>query len=262
MQVSVTQNDSNDRTMPRTGWPFALMGNRGLIAGIWVLSDLGCHYGLPALSYDTNYNHDPIAAAACYLFWVGVAVITFSRTSASWRSVSQWEMFENRTVSLVLWSVFFALAITFTAYILPGLPPFQWQPEWGPVPDLPQAKPTYFLPKSFDILFQQILILALVLSPAQEGYSLRRISLTCGALFGAVHLVLMFDSVGWSFVLRFVVAGALFGLIFPVLILRMRNGLAFSYALHWFYYALTVFMARAVGPEAIWPTVQKALGLG
>ncbi|MFN4129719.1 MAG: hypothetical protein ACK4GC_07870 [Paracoccaceae bacterium] len=251
-----------DQPKPRSGWPFALIGTLSLIAGIWVLSDLGYYYGLPALSYETNYNHDPIAAATYYLFWVGVAVITFSRTCASWRSVSQWEMFENRPLSLVLWSVFFALAITFTAYILPGLPPFQWQPEWGPVPDLPQAKPTYFLPKSFDILFQQILILALVLSLAQEGYSLRRISLVCGALFGAVHLLLIFDAPSVSYVLRFAVVATLFGLIFPVLILRVRNGLAYSFALHWFYYALTVFMARAIGPEAVWPTVQKALGLG
>jgi hypothetical protein len=183
------------------------------------------------------------------------------RPGASWRDLSQWEPFENRLQSLVLWIMFFALAITFTAYILPALPPFQWQLEWGPVPELPQAQPTYFLPKTFDILFQQILILALVLMLAREGYSLRRISLTCGALFGAVHLLLMFDSVGWNFVLRFFVVATLFGLIFPVLILRVRNGLAYSFALHWFYYALTVFMARAVGPEAVWPTVQKALGL-
>ncbi|MFN4128992.1 MAG: hypothetical protein ACK4GC_04145, partial [Paracoccaceae bacterium] len=178
----MTQNDISDPTKPRSGWPFAVIGNLSLIAGIWILSDLGYYFLLPALSYETNYNHDPIAAATYYLFWIGVAVITFARTCASWRSVSQWGLFENRSMSIVLWAVFFALAITFTAYILPGLPPFEWLPEWGPVPALPQAQPTYFLPKSFEILFQQILILALVLSLARQGYSLRRISLTCGAL--------------------------------------------------------------------------------
>jgi hypothetical protein len=89
MQVSVTQNDISDPMKPRTGWPFALMGNLGLIAGIWVLSDLGYYYGLPALSYETNYNHDPIAAATYYLFWVGVAVITFAKTCASWRVLAR-----------------------------------------------------------------------------------------------------------------------------------------------------------------------------
>ncbi len=244
------------------GWPLALLRNLGLIAAIWILSDLGYYFALPALSFEPNYNHDPIAAATYYVFWVGVAVITFSKICTSWRSFSQWELFENRPRSLALWAVFFALAITFTAYVLPGLPPFEWPPEWGPVPELPQAQPTYFLPKSFDILFQQILILALVLSLAREGFTLRHISLACGALFGGVHVLLMFDAVGWSYVVRFAVVATLFGLIFPVLILRVRNGLAYSYAVHWFYYALTVFLARAVGPEAVWPTVQKVLGLG
>ena len=46
---------------------------------------------------------------------------------------------------------------------------------------------------------------------------------------------------------------------FPVLILRVRNGLAYSYAVHWLYYALTVFMARAVGPTTVWPIVQGFL---
>lgn len=260
--MTVAKTPVTEKPAVLSASPLALLGNLGLIAGMWILSDLGYYYLLPALSFEPNYNHDPIAAATYYVFWIGVAAITFAKTCASWRSVSRWELFENRPLSLVLWTVFFALAITFTAYVLPGLPPFEWQPEWGPVPELPQAQPTYFLPKSFDILFQQILILALVLSLAREDFSLRRISLICGALFGAAHLLLIFDAPSVSYVLRFAVVATLFGLIFPVLILRVRNGLAYSFALHWFYYALTIFMARAVGPEAVWPTVQAFLGLG
>jgi len=49
---------------------------------------------------------------------------------------------------------------------------------------------------------------------------LKRISLACGALFGGRHLLLIFDAEGWSSVVRFSVAATLFGLNFPVLILR------------------------------------------
>ena len=88
---------------------------------------------------------------------------------------------------------------------------------------------------------------------------MKRISLACGALFGGRHLLLIFDAEGWSSVVRFSVAATLFGLNFPVLILRLLNGLADSHAVHWLYYALTVFMARAVGPTTIWPFWQGLL---
>ena len=99
-----------------------------------------------------------------------------------------------------------------------------------------------------------------MLSLAREGFTLKHISLACGALFGGMHLLLAFDTVSWSYVVRFSVVATLFGLIFPVLILRVRNGLAYSFAVHWFYYALTVFLARAVGPVSIWPLLQGLLG--
>jgi hypothetical protein len=249
-----------DQPILRSAWSPALMRNLALIAALWILSDLGYYVVLPALSYEPNYDHDPIAAATFYVFWIGVAAITFSNICTSWRALSRWELFENRLLSLALWIVFFAVALTFTAYVLPRLPPFEWSPEWGPEPELPQAQPIYFLPKSFEILFQQILILALVLSLAREGFTLKRISLVCGALFGGMHLLLIVDAVSWSYVVRFSVVATLFGLIFPVLILRVRNGLAYSFAIHWLYYAVTVFMARAVGPETIWRFWQGLFG--
>ena len=259
--MTVEHGSTRDQPGARSGWPLALLRDLGLIAGIWIVSDVGYYFVLPALRFEANYNHDPIATATYYVFWVGVAAITFSRVCVSWRDLSRWELFENRLQSLAIWTFFFILALTFTNYVLPALPPFEWPPDWGPVPELPQAKPTYFLPKSFEILFQQVLILALVLSLAKQGLTLHRISLACAALFGGMHLLLVFDSDQLSSVVRLSVVATLFGLIFPVLILRVRNGLAYSYAIHWLYYALTVFMARAVGPTTVWPVVQGLLGV-
>lgn len=245
------------RPDPTAAFPTALARTLALIAGIWIVSDLGFYFLLPALQREPSYNHDPIANATYYVFWIGVAVITFSHTYTTWRRYSRWHLFEKRGLSLVFWAGFFAVAITYTAYVLPSLPPFEWRTEWGPVPELPLAEPLYFLPKSFEIIFQQLLILALVLVLAAEGLSVRRISLACALLFGGMHLLLMFDQVPWSLVVRFVVVASLFGLVFPVLILRVQNGLAYSFAIHWGYYALTVFLARQVGPTTLLDAVAR-----
>jgi len=144
--------------------------------------------------------------------------------------------------------------------ILPALPPFQWPAEWGTPPDLPLANTLYFLPKSIEILFQQLLVIALVLTLAAEGFSLRKTSIFCALMFGGVHVLLVFDQVPWSFVIRFVVLATGFGLVFPVLILRVRNGFAYAYALHWGYYALTIYLARAVGPGTVLSYITAMFG--
>ncbi|MFN3844257.1 MAG: hypothetical protein ACK4RZ_00360 [Paracoccaceae bacterium] len=233
-----------------------------LIAGLWVASDLGYYFVLPALDLNPDYNQSPVSIATYYTFWVGVAVIVFFKVYCTWPIYAKWIAFENRAVSLVLWVLFFACATSFTGIILPALPPFEWLPEWGTVPELPQANTLYFLPKSIEILFQQLLVIALVLTLSAGGFSLRKISVLCALLFGGVHVLLVFDQVPWSFVIRFVVLATVFGGIFPVLILRVRNGFAYSYAIHWGYYALTIYLARAVGPETFLRYVGTWLGGG
>jgi hypothetical protein len=61
-------------------------------------------------------------------------------------------------------------------------------------------------------------------------------------------------------VIRFATLAGLFGLAFPYLILRVPNGLAYSYLTHWTYYALTVLMARMIGPGTIPEFVKQLLG--
>ena len=48
-------------------------------------------------------------------------------------------------------------------------------------------------------------------------------------------------------VLRFMVFAGAFGLLMPTLILRVPNGFALSYGLHWSYYAVTILMLRTSG---------------
>jgi hypothetical protein len=139
------------------------------------------------------------------------------------------------------------------------LPPFDVREGLDP-PELPLATPWYFLPKSVEILFQQLLVVALVLAFSAENYSLRKISLYSAALFGGAHILLAFGDVPWGYVARFATLAAIFGLAFPYLILRVPNGFAYSYVTHWGYYALTVVVARMLGPGTIVEFVKQVFG--
>lgn len=220
------------------------------IAGLWVLSDLSFYYGLPALGIPADYNAAPIANSLLYLFWTGVAVILFWPVYRTWTRLSRWPFLASRWSGLALWVLGFAGATWVAARGLPALPPVAWPADWGVPPAIVLAGPAYFLPKSLDILFQQALIVALVLSLAGLGLSRGRIAVATALLFGAVHLLLIFGDMPVLGVLRFSLFAAAFGLIEPWLILGLPNGIGLSYALHWSYYAATLAMLRLAGPGA------------
>jgi hypothetical protein len=211
------------------------------IVGIWIAADLGYYLLLPALGGEPNYNSGSLAATLYYAFWVGVAVITFWPTYITWARYAQWDTFERRFTSYLVWCLSFTGCFVFAAYILPMLPPVHWKESWTP-PDLVHAGTLYFLPKSMEILLQQLLILALVLTLSAQKWSVRRISLVSAVAFGASHVLLAFGGVPAGYVIRFMVSAAVFGLIFPYLLLRVRNGFAYSYVIHWVYYAASAVL--------------------
>jgi hypothetical protein len=216
-------------------WTFAQ------IAAIWTASDLGYYLLLPALGVQASYNAGSVAITLYYVFWVGIAVITFWPVYRTWPLYGAWTTFEHRLASYLVWCLSFSGCILFAAYVLPWLPSIHWKESWTP-PDVLLATPWYFLPKSVDILFQQLLIVALVLTLSAQQYSLRRTSVYCAILFGGTHVLLAFGGVPWGYVIRFMLAASAFGLVFPYLLLRVPNGLAYSYVVHWLYYALSVIM--------------------
>ena len=211
------------------------------IAVVWTVSDIGYYLLLPALDVQPNYNHGPVAITLYYAFWVGIAVITFWPLYGTWSLYGRWTTFQNRLTSYVVWSLSFAGCVLFAAYALPNLPSVHWKESWTP-PEMVVATPWYFLPKSIEILFQQLLVVALVLTLSVQQYSLRRISVYSAVLFGGAHIFLAFGGVPIGYVIRFMLAAAAFGFVFPYLLLRVPNGLAYSYVVHWLYYALSAIM--------------------
>jgi hypothetical protein len=218
-----------------------LISTLAQIAVIWILSDLGFYLLIPAFGVGTSYNSASIAVTLYYVFWVGIAVITFWPLYTTWPRYGRWSTFENRLTSYVVWSLSYTGFIAFAVYLLPRLPAIDWTEAWNP-PEIIGAGGSFFLPKSIDILFQQLLIVALVLALAARNYSLRRISISCAILFGGTHALLIFGGVPFGYVIRFMVSAAAFGFIFPWLVLRVPNGLAYSYIVHWLYYAISVVL--------------------
>lgn len=231
---------------PRGSAALALVAPLLQVALLWLLSDLGFYLVLPAIGVAPDYNTNGVAIALYYAFWSGVAVIGFWPLYAIWSRYAQWKTFENRLLSLAVWSVAFAGAMYFVARVLPALPAFDLREGVIP-PALPLANGWYFLPKSVEILFQQLLVTALVLGLAARDIGLRRISLACALVFGAAHLLLAFGDAPWGYVLRFTAMASLFGLAFPYLLLRVPMGLAYSYVAHWGFYALLLTLVRSFG---------------
>lgn len=223
----------------------------GALAAFWMLSDLGYYFLLPAFGIASDYNRHPIAIATYYLFWVGLAAIAFWPLYARWNAEGPWPTVRNRMLASLVWIGLYAGMILFLAVVLPWLPQSVWPAEAGPPPDIVVAGPSYFLPKTVEILFQQALVMALIVSLSIDETRLRVIAMACAALFGATHLLLFFSGIPPIAVLRFVVASTAFGLLLPWLILKTRFGLASAVALHWSYYAVTVAQIRLFGPAVV-----------
>ena len=188
-----------------------------LVAAIWVVSDLGYYYLFPALGLKPSYNAHPAWSALYYAAWIPLALLAFRRQYRGWFPL-------ERSARLVI--VLPGLAVGFAAYALyaPGLlPAVTWTESW-PAPEILVAGPWYFLPKSVDILFQQLLIVALVVAMWRRQHQLGRISISCGLIFGIAHLLLAFAGLPIMYVIRFTIFATLFGFLFPWLILRIWNG--------------------------------------
>ena len=196
------------------------------IASIWVAAEVGYHIVLPGFGFPTSYSNNPIGIAVYYSFWIIVSVMTF------WHAFKGWRPVRNRLNAYMFLTAAFSGLAAFTIYFLPQ------QNAW------------YFLPKSIDILLQQILIAAMVRAFSAQNFGLRAITLWCVFLFGGAHLFLVFWGLPVNYVIQFTASAMMFALIFPHLMLNVPNGLAYSYILQWIYYMVMTVMMHSVSPFA------------
>ncbi len=208
------------------------------IAGIWIFSDFGYYLLSSTFAPGASYSTHPIALSLYYFVWVLLLSVLY----AEFYDRSELSTYRLSTsVSIISLG---ALALTYIFYIFPVLPTIYWSPGSVPPAELFRATGWYFLPKSIEILLQQLLIVAFVQAFAVHHFSLRAIQYWCAGLFGGIHVLMIFDGGGVPYVTFFAASAATAGFIFPYLLLKVRNGFLYSYFLHWGFYALILVLLR------------------
>ncbi len=95
----------------------------------------------------------------------------------------------------------------------------------------------FLFAKSFDILFQQLLFLCLVLSLKESFQNNFLTIISCGIIFGGVHLPLL--KIKYNSITNYlVICSFIAGTIFSALMLFFPYGIIYSYILHWSFYVL------------------------
>ena len=93
----------------------------------------------------------------------------------------------------------------------------------------------YLVSKSFEILFQQILIILLVIWLRQAQFNIYEIILSFAIIFGAGHIYLLYHRTK-IFGRLVVISSIISALIFPILIMYVQYGFVYSYIIHWIFY--------------------------
>jgi hypothetical protein len=207
------------------------------IALVWVSVSVGYHALLPLLGFTIGYNSHPFLNTTYNAVWLIVTIGIFRDVFlAHVPHVSQ------RRTDIYVSVVFgFAAALFLWALSLIATPHL---PSIEPATDLLLATPWYFLPKSVEILLQQVLIAAFVFELDRQGYSLRTIIFTYAVAFGATHLLLIFGGAFPPTVLIMTLAAVISATMFPYLLLRTRRGFLWCFIIHWWFYALLVLVLR------------------
>ncbi len=208
------------------------------VVAIWLLAGVGYYYVIVIAGIGDVYSYHPFGIAAYYLFWVALTLAAF-RHFYKERERIEWHA--SMFVAIFLGVIGVAW---YLLYILPQFPPVHWASEWEPPAELFYASPWYFLPKSIEIGLQQLLLAAMVLAFDMRKLPLNKIALWSAALFGGMHLLLVFNGSSLAYTAFFTASAVVAGFIFPYLMLRVRNGFIYSYFLHWGFYAAVIVLAR------------------
>lgn len=228
-------------TRAQSGRAFrTMLPTLALVGVVWSVSSWGYYALVSAMALDSGYDEAPLIFAGYYLTWSIIVLLTFR------------PVFKAQLSRPALSGHAIALAPILTAYgvfvtvVLPLLPDVSIYRAPPNPPEFMFASAWYYLPKSVDILFQQVLVAAIVLRAHRARMSLRGISILMAVLFGGFHLTLSLDGFTSLYVARFTVAASIFGLVIPWLYLRTRHGFRWAYGLHWGFYALDAVVTHLV----------------
>lgn len=204
----------------------------GPLALIW-LACWGASFGL--IRRGITYIDHPALTSALFLgFSVPVVVI-------GWRRL---EPLGGQFTPAPCIALALAVALTIVLYAL--IPRFLRRPDAliarHPEEFYLRMDYRYLVPKSFEVVFQQLVIVVLTLLLAETGLSVTAVVFAFLGIFGVLHLP-MLRMVGKSVGLAYSLASVTLAAVFPILILRVPAGFIYSYTAHWFFYTLAALFA-------------------
>ncbi len=214
----------------------------GEMTGLWAFANLGYFLIFPALGFGLSYNASPLAISIYFLLWAGATLFYF------WDLFALWLPARNQ-----IW-IYVALSLGCGALVWGLLYAFSFLPvlnglHLAPSTDILFANPWYFLPKSAEVLMQQLLITVLVLELSFRLHSLKKVILGFAVCFGGAHalLFLVYGAVT-EYAVVMTAGSLLSALVFPYLILRVQGGFVYSYTTHLLFYIFLAMLLRAWPP--------------
>jgi len=96
----------------------------------------------------------------------------------------------------------------------------------------------YMVSKTFDIFFQQIMVLILVLGLSRQNFSMTEIILYFILLFGIIHIIGISLS-GKLFGTYYLIMSLIGAVVFPTLILNVNYGFVYSFIVHFSFYSVS-----------------------
>jgi hypothetical protein len=214
----------------------------GVVAAFWALANVGYYYLFPALGYSLDYNLSAVPIALYFLAWSLVCVWYFWRLFSSWVEFD-WHIWLYGAQSLAFAAVFVALLQLLS--LLPALR----GPALAPYTDLLFVTPWYFLPKAFEVLMQQTLITILVLEFYARLQSFHSTLVAYAVTFVGAHIFLFaLGSAPAAYAISITLWAAASTWVFPHLLLRVRGGFVYTYAIHLMSYVVLAAILRAWPP--------------
>ncbi len=212
------------------------------IAVLWSLAIGGYYFVLPKFGLSLSYNSDPFYISLYFSVWLIFAVWYFRNILGRWIGGHS-QIWLN-----ILYSLGGAVALCGLVYLLSLLPLLQG-PLRAPYTDLLFATPWYFLPKSIEILIQQLLITVLVAVLFFKYNSLKKVIIGYIVCFGGAHIILfLFSGASTAYAIIMTVGAFLTAFVFPYLLLKIRGGFVYAYLIHFSFYVVLAFLIHAWPP--------------
>jgi hypothetical protein len=187
---------------------------------IWLCSIGFLNTVLPLFGFIVTYQEHTFFVGAYYLLWLGVLFLTFPHMSHE-------VFFENSLRSYGFLCLFMAGVTLFYGHVLPTA-----GAALATEPDFIRGGIEYLFVKTIEILFQQVLIMLLILTLASYKDDVWFVSKMYALIFGVAHLALI-PRLGLVYTTLFFGASLISAFVFPYIVLRIKNGFVYSYMAHW-----------------------------